>query len=429
VTLLNDRRDPSGHAVVERQDGTVFDPAGQQHYASMEAYLAARPEYSLRPEPQARGIPRSSLERVFKTPPNSPQRALALAATGLSAIGSVGVADTVNPAIFPYPPPCETNAQAMERLVAIRDFWTAQPAPMNRLGAFATAYIEMTEELMASAAAYRAAGNVAQAEAIEAMVTPFANEYFEAFAAHQATANPLNQPVPANVPREVPQVWQVHFETAMNPEMPMAAVLATAMNAHILYDLPRVVGQLGAEGHPAYQLQPEQAYLQNQRNFLDYGEAFGRAGEEITAALTEHYGTNDVTVAFAVAEYFGASESGVGMAVEMMRSTAFDVARMLMFNEGHEVNFDTADLDRVVADYSRGFAGNIDAAVDSVQASMTDGNPGEVDGELVSAAISGGLAGLNTLFTLDYLNGIPEMPFQPVATPPTTGTPDPNQGN
>jgi hypothetical protein len=102
VTLLSDRRDPTGHAVVERADGTVFDPASQQSYASMEAYLAANPQYALRSEPEARNISRASLARVFSTEPSSPQRALALAAAGLSNIAQVSVADDeVTTATYP----------------------------------------------------------------------------------------------------------------------------------------------------------------------------------------------------------------------------------------------------------------------------------------------------------------------------------------
>lgn len=93
MTLLRDNRDATGHAVVERQNGTIFDAASQVSYASMEAYLTANPQYALRPEPQARSIPRASLEGVFSTSPSSPQRARALAEAGLATIAAVAVAD------------------------------------------------------------------------------------------------------------------------------------------------------------------------------------------------------------------------------------------------------------------------------------------------------------------------------------------------
>ncbi|GMU60375.1 MAG: hypothetical protein AMXMBFR34_21380 [Myxococcaceae bacterium] len=93
VTLLRDRRDPTGHAVVERRDGTVFDPSSGKSFKSMEAYLTANPRYALRPEPQARGIPRSTLATLFSTPASSRARADAVKAAGLGVLGRVSVAD------------------------------------------------------------------------------------------------------------------------------------------------------------------------------------------------------------------------------------------------------------------------------------------------------------------------------------------------
>lgn len=338
----------------------------------------------------------------------------ALKLGGATEIQQAQQGGQVNPAIFPYPPAAATPAEALQRLEQIRDFWTAQPAPNNRVGVFATAYIEMTEALTQQAAQYRAAGNNAQAEAIEAMITPFANEYFEAFAAFQATTNPLNQPVPPGTPTDVPQVWQVHFEVAMNPDMPMASVLATAMNAHILYDLPRVIGDLSASGHPAYQLGSDAEYARNEQAFLEYGNAFAQAGSSITQALTERFGVNDVTLAYGTAAYFNVAEPGTDVAVGLMRGTAFDVARMLVFNEGFEVNFTAEDLDRVVANFSRGFAGDINHAVDNLDP-WTRGDP-LAGGATVLAGMN---AGISAVLTLDYLVGLPDFPFQPVATPPT----------
>lgn len=108
VTLLRDRRDSTGHAVVERADGTVFDPSTARSFATMEAYLAQNANYELRPEPQARRIPRSTLENVFSNPPNSPARQQAIEAAGLSGIAEVSVADP--------PTPEEALAQIQELL-------------------------------------------------------------------------------------------------------------------------------------------------------------------------------------------------------------------------------------------------------------------------------------------------------------------------
>lgn len=93
VTLLQDRLDAVGHAVIEGRDGKVRDPVTGRSFASMDAYLAANPRYALRPEAQARGIPRSSLERIFSTAPGSPARHAAIASSGLASVGTVRVAD------------------------------------------------------------------------------------------------------------------------------------------------------------------------------------------------------------------------------------------------------------------------------------------------------------------------------------------------
>lgn len=93
VTLLQDRLDAVGHAVIEGRDGKVRDPVTGRSFASMDAYLVANPRYALRPEAQARGIPRSSLERIFSTAPGSPARHAAIASSGLASVGTVRVAD------------------------------------------------------------------------------------------------------------------------------------------------------------------------------------------------------------------------------------------------------------------------------------------------------------------------------------------------
>lgn len=93
VTLLRDTRDPVGHAVVERADGSVFDPTTRKAYGSMNEYLAANPRYELRPEAQARNIPKAALAAVFATPAGSRARQEALAAAGLSTLARVKLAD------------------------------------------------------------------------------------------------------------------------------------------------------------------------------------------------------------------------------------------------------------------------------------------------------------------------------------------------
>jgi hypothetical protein len=416
IVLCQDNIDGVGHALIQHPNGTVTDPSDPNtSYTSTQDWVDKQEKDRFT---VVGDVSRSDLAQVFATAPG-PSRDQVLRQLGLDKIGSVQVAGggAVNPAIFPYPPPASTPAEALQKLEAMRDYWAAQPPPQNRMGVFPTAYIEMTNGLMARAAQYRAAGNTAQANAIEAMVVPFANEYFKAFSAYQAQ-QPQNQPAPAGVPTTVPQAWQVHFAEANNPNAPMATLLATAMNAHILYDLPRVLKQLNDSGVPGYAINSQADFERNRAAFLEYSDTFAQAGGAISSALQQYYGANDVTTAATIAKAFGVDELGVGSAVFMMRETAFNVARTLLYRDLQgDTSFGPAQLDAWVAGYSRRFADQISSAMANIASPTSAGT---------AAA-----AALNALWTMDQLSSLPTMVPVPKPTPPTaqpsvTGTPPAN---
>jgi len=327
----------------------------------------------------------------------------------------------VNPAVFPYPPGVSTPEEALARLEAMRDHWQTQPPPLNNYGAFPAAYIEMTEALLAEAARYEQAGDPAQAAAIRAMVPAFANEYFEGFAANQANmALAAGQPVPAEVMTalqngsiSVPGSWQAHFNECLNPNASVSALLGTAMNAHILYDLPRVIRDLSTT-HPDPQVRAaydvlvvdsgNPRYQQARNRFLEYGNIFGQAAGPITDALTGYFGVNEVTVANAVAGVFGVAEGGVTGAVGLLRGAAFEMALSL-----HLGNITPAELDAMVARYSPELAANLDIAVDNLSLLHA----------IHAGLIEYGLLSEHTSVE-DYLTPVPAPTpdLTPVGTPP-----------
>lgn len=88
VVLLEDERDPVGHAVVQRADGSVTDPnSPDTEYASLEVYQAENPHYS-----NPVSVSDGDVERILGTPPGAQRRAL-IENLGLEAVASRRVAD------------------------------------------------------------------------------------------------------------------------------------------------------------------------------------------------------------------------------------------------------------------------------------------------------------------------------------------------
>ncbi len=89
VVLLADRRDASGHAVVQHPDGSVTDPnQPSQRYPSLAAWQSSHPQYH-----QPVSLPQPALAQVLKTPPGPAREAL-IHQLGLSAIAGRAVADS-----------------------------------------------------------------------------------------------------------------------------------------------------------------------------------------------------------------------------------------------------------------------------------------------------------------------------------------------
>ncbi|MBX7099217.1 MAG: hypothetical protein K1X89_16010 [Myxococcaceae bacterium] len=88
VVLLTDRRDPVGHAVVQRRDGTVVDPnAPSTPYATLESFTRANPRYG---NPVA--IAERDAREVLRTPPG-PARNAVITRLGLDGAAARVVAD------------------------------------------------------------------------------------------------------------------------------------------------------------------------------------------------------------------------------------------------------------------------------------------------------------------------------------------------
>lgn len=114
MVLLADSTDPVGHAVVQRQDGTVVDPnEPSREYPSLGAWRATHPDYR---DPQA--IPQRDLKRLFSTPPG-PARDAAIQELGLQRVASRQVADGLVPTGV-----SEARATEIDRLAQdVTDGW------------------------------------------------------------------------------------------------------------------------------------------------------------------------------------------------------------------------------------------------------------------------------------------------------------------
>jgi hypothetical protein len=88
VLLFQDSRDPVGHAVVQRPDGTVVDPRTPSiTYPDLGSWQASHPQYS-----SPVRVPASELKQVLSLPPG-PRRDAAISALGLSGVANRQVAD------------------------------------------------------------------------------------------------------------------------------------------------------------------------------------------------------------------------------------------------------------------------------------------------------------------------------------------------
>jgi hypothetical protein len=94
VLLFRDSRDPVGHAVVQRPDGSVVDPRHPgSTYPDLGSWQAAHPQYHSPERVQA-----SALKQVLSLPPG-PQRDAAIAELGLARVANRQVADGALPAM------------------------------------------------------------------------------------------------------------------------------------------------------------------------------------------------------------------------------------------------------------------------------------------------------------------------------------------
>lgn len=92
VVLFKDSRDPVGHAVVQRPDGSVVDPRNPGvTYPDLGGWQAANPQYT-----SPARVPAAALKQVLSLPPG-PQRDAAISALGLTNVANRQVADTELP--------------------------------------------------------------------------------------------------------------------------------------------------------------------------------------------------------------------------------------------------------------------------------------------------------------------------------------------
>lgn len=88
VLLFKDSRDPVGHAVVQRPDGSVVDPRTPTiTYPDLGSWQATNPQYN-----SPARVPASALRQVLSLPPG-PKRDAAISALGLSGVANRQVAD------------------------------------------------------------------------------------------------------------------------------------------------------------------------------------------------------------------------------------------------------------------------------------------------------------------------------------------------
>lgn len=115
VVMLRDGRDATGHAVVQRKDGSVVDPnEPARRYGSLADYQRQQPHYR---DPVA--VKDRDVEAVLRTPPGAARDAV-ISKLGLDAAASRQVADTEAPATGttatnPVTARAETDAASVQR--------------------------------------------------------------------------------------------------------------------------------------------------------------------------------------------------------------------------------------------------------------------------------------------------------------------------
>jgi hypothetical protein len=114
VVLLRDQRDATGHAIVQRRDGSVVDPnAPERPYASIAEYQRQQPQYR---DPVA--VKDRDVEAVLRTPPGGQRDAL-ISRLGLDAAASRQVADaaptTATTSTNPVTARAETDAETVQQ--------------------------------------------------------------------------------------------------------------------------------------------------------------------------------------------------------------------------------------------------------------------------------------------------------------------------
>ncbi len=211
-----------------------------------------------------------------------------------------------------HPTQVNTPQQVLDQIGQMADHWSSQPPPQNSLGVFPTAYREMTTALAGRAEQYLANGEPEKAQAIYDVMVQFANRFFQAFDSYQSGDM-------ANVPGP----WRTAFDHGLETPPPsVASNLGMAMNAHILNDLPQTLRDLSAAGRPGFDLNSET----DRAAFREYNDTFADARLDITGALNRAYPGNDVGTVAGMAESLGLGQFGVGQAVDLMRTKAWDDA-------------------------------------------------------------------------------------------------------
>lgn len=211
-----------------------------------------------------------------------------------------------------HPVQVNTPAEVQRQVEMMAQHWSSQPPPQNSLGVFPTAYAEMTRGLTERAEQYLASGDTDKAQAIYDVMTQFANRFFSAFDSYQRgdMAN-------------VPEPWKLAFDKGLETPPPSVAnSLQMAMNAHILNDLPQTLRDLSAAGRPGFDLNS----ATDRAAFREYNDTFSGARLPITAALERNFPGNDVTTVAGIGEALGIGQFGVGEAVDLMRTKAWDDA-------------------------------------------------------------------------------------------------------
>ncbi len=275
-------------------------------------------------------------------------------------------ADKTRAAVFPYPPEARTPEQVLHKLAAMRDHFSGLPKPEKNYGVFPTVYLEMSKALVNQVAQYRREGKTRQAQVLSDFLTPFANEYFKAFSAHQAqTGHHPNRPTGA--PTGVAGPWARHFAEVSNPKATMGGLVGSAIAAHLLYDLPRLIATLDTAQAPGWQVVDEADYQKNRADFLDYGSAFGDSVTSIASALQKYHGPNEVSTLAQAFGLVGLDRGSATLVVGELRQAAFHLGRLLRTTEVEKSDgLTSSQLDFKISELSTLFTTHLDSLVHGV---------------------------------------------------------------